>query len=331
MRRLSVFILLMIPCALFSDGLTRQDILAYAFIHSEDLRLIKNEMIAARSMEKEYRGKGFPTVEASVNYQYAPEQFMPYSIGMGGGGGPGLTEMLNGGPPMNVADYEDYYANDAVIAGTLDHLLESFSNIDLTPPKNTIAMELSLTQPIYAQGKISKGKKIAKMFKNSLDMKYRDMQFTLAKDITNAYNGALLADQNLPVQKEAVALAEETHRLTRARLVSGKGNMLDTLNSRFSLQKAKFALRDAVKNRHMAIKNMLTLASMEGDPDAIELTDSLSVIDFTLSEDAALERMLKENTALLQIDKGIELQQWQVKIAKCDFLPMVYAGASVSK
>lgn len=327
MKYISAIILLLLPVSLFSTGLTKKEVLEHAFEHSEDLQLIKNEKKSAQSMEKEYRGKGLPTIEASVNYQYAPEQFMPYSFNMESGGGTSITEMLGGGPPS----VEPWYANDATIAGALDQMLGSFSNIDLTPPKNTIAMELSLTQPIYAQGKISKGMKIAKTFYSSLDLKYRSTQFTLAQNITNAYNAAILADQNRIVQQQAVALAEETHRLTKARLISGKGNMLDTLNSRFSLQQAKFALRDAVKKRHMAIKNMLTLASMETDPDEIELTDSLPVVDFTLSEDDAHKLLLEENTALHQIDKGIELQHLQVKIAKCDFLPIVYAGASVSK
>ena len=316
------FFLLILQFSVCSAGMSKKDVLEYAFRHSEDLLVIKNEMAAAQSMEKEYRGKGLPTVEASVNYQHAPKQFMPYSFDMEGSS-TSISSLLDPSQPG--------FMNDATIAGALDQIVGSFSNIDLTPPKNTVAMELSVTQPIFAQGKISKGLKIASVYHTSLDLKYRNAQFSLAKDIVNAYNGAVLADQNRKVQQEAVALAEETHRLTKARLESGKGNVLDTLNSRFSLQQAKFALRDAEKNRHMAIKNMLTLASMEVNPDVVELSDSLKIIAFELTEDDARRRMLEENTTLQQIDKGIEMQRLQVKIAKSDFLPIVYAGASVSK
>jgi len=81
----------------------------------------------------------------------------------------------------------------------------------------------------------------------------------------------------------------------------------------------------------MAIKNLLTIASMTGNPDEIELVDSLNNIDFTMSEQEAYDRMLEQNISLQQINKGIELQQMQVKIAQCDFLPTVYAGASLSR
>lgn len=315
-------LLLLMPLALSSKELPKKEVLVYAFEHAEELRLIKNDIASAQSMEKEYRGKGFPIIEGSVNYKYAPKQYNPYSFDLGGGGG-NFSGLLDPTEPG--------FMNDAKLAGVLDQMILSFSEIDLTLPQNTVAMELSLKQPIFAQGKISKGLKVARMYYANLDLKYKGTQLTLAKDIINAYNSAILAEQNKKVQQQAVVLAEETHRLAKARLTSGKGNALDTLNSRYSLQQAKFALRDAEKNRYMAIKNVLTIASMDGDPEAIELSDTLVVRDFSLSQKAAYDQMLGNNFSLKQIDKGIELQKMQVKIAQCDFLPTVYAGASVSK
>lgn len=314
---------LMISISIYSKELTKKEVLQYAFSHAEELHLIKTELASARSVEKEYRGKGLPTIEASVNYQLAPKQFMPYSFDMNRGGGSGVSNLLDQSLPG--------FTNDATIAGALDQIVSSFSDIDMTPGKNTIAMELSVKQPIFAQGKISKGLKIASMYYGSLDLKYKSAKFSLARDIINAYNSALLADQNKNVQTQAVTLAEETHRLTRTRLESGKGNVLDTLNSMYSLQQAKFSLRDAEKNRNLAIKNLLTLASMEENPDDIRLTDSLVVIDFDLQENEAFKRMAEENISMKQLSKGIEMQLWQTKIAKADFLPTVYAGASLSR
>jgi len=235
MRHAIFLLLLLTPFVLFSKALSKKEILAYAFEHSEDLRIIKNEKASAQALEKEYRGKGFPNVEASVNYQYAPRQYNPYSFSMGGGGN--LSGMLDQTQPG--------FINDATIAGALDQMISSFSELDLTPPPNTFALKLSVTQPIFAQGKISKGRKAAVIYYNTLDLKYKSTQLSLSKDIINAYNSAILADHNRNVQKQAVALAEETHRLTKARLQSGKGNTLDTLNSRYSLQQANFALREA--------------------------------------------------------------------------------------
>lgn len=315
------FLLLIIPLTLYAEQLSRKEILQYAFSHAEELTLIKKELASAQSVEKEYRGKGFPTIEASVNYQLAPKQFIPYSFDIGGGSG--ISGFLDQSVPG--------FINDATIAGAFDQIISSLSDFDFTPGKNTVALGLTLTQPIFAQGKISKGLKIAQVYYEFLDLKYKNAKITLAKEIINAYNSALLADQNKEVRQQAVALAEETHRLTRARLESGKGNVLDTLNSRFSLQQAKLALREAEKNRHMAVKNLLTIASMDADPDEIILTDSLVVIDFNINEEEAFKRLSEGNISIRQLDKGIEMQQWQTKIVKADYLPTVYAGASISK
>lgn len=322
MQKTISLVLLIIPLTIYGTELSKKDMLKYAFEQAEELHLIKKEIQSTQSMEKEYRAKGFPTIEASVNYQHTPKQYMPYSLGMGGSG-QSISSMIDQQQPG--------YTNDAAIAGALDQILSSFSDIDLTPGKNTVAMELSLTQPIFAQGKITTGLKIAQKYYTSLDLKYKNAQFSLAKDIINAYNSALLADQNKKVQIQAVALAEETHRLTKARLESGKGNVLDTLNSRYSLQQSRFSLRDAEKNRYLAIKNLLTLASMDESPDDIRLTDSLVIINFDISEAEAIKQMNEKNISIKQIDKGIELQRLQTKLAKSDFLPTVYAGASVSK
>lgn len=321
MKSSILFLLLLIPISIFSEKLSKNDVLTYAFKHSENLRIIENEMASAQSLEKEYRGKGLPTIEASVNYKYAFNQYNPYSFDIGDAGN--LSAMIDQDQPG--------FMNDATIAGALDQILSSFSDIELTPPPNAVAMELSLTQPIYAQGKISRGRKAAKMYHDNLTLKYENTKLTLAKEITNAYNSAILADQNHKVQKQAVSLAQETHKLTKARLESGKGNVLDTLNSKYSQQQSKFELREAEKNRYMAFKKLFTLASMDKDPDSIELTDSLAVVEFTISEGEAIDLMLNKNLSLKQIDNGIQLHQMQIEIAKCDFFPTVYAGASVSK
>ncbi len=317
------FLLLIIPLTLCAEQLSKKEILQYAFSHAEELNLIKKELASTQSMEKEYRGKGFPTIEASVNYQLAPKQFIPYSFDIGGGSGSGVSGLLDRSVPG--------FINDATIAGAFDQIISSLSDFDLTPGKNTVALGLTLTQPIFAQGKISKGLKLAQVYYGFLDLKYKNAKITLAKEIINAYNSALLADQNREVRQQAVALAEETHRLTRARLESGKGNVLDTLNSKYSLQQAKLALRDAEKNRYLAIKNLLTIASMDKDPDEIILTDSLVVIDFNMTEEEAFKHLSEGNISIQQIDKGIEMQQLQIKIVKADFLPTIYAGASISK
>ena len=323
MKQVLWFLFLLIPCTSIGKEYSKRDVLAHAFIHSEDLKVIKEEIEAAQSMKREYFGKGLPSIEASVNYQHTPQQYMPYSFSLAGTGETSIISMLD--------QTEPGFKNAATIAGALDQILSSLSSIDLTPKKNTIAAGLSLTQPLFAQGKITKGVKLATIYNLSLDLKYNHTRYALARDIVNAYNSAVLAEQNKEVRLQAVTLAEETHRVARARLESGKGNVLDTLNSKYSLQQAVIALREAQKNRRLAIKNMLTVASLDANADEIVLTDSLVVIPFTLTENEARERMIQQNTAIQQLDKGIEMQELQTKIAKSDYLPTVYAGGSVSK
>jgi len=313
MRRIGIPILI---CAIttFAIELSREDILVHAFDNSEALSQINTDREIAGSMRREYTGKAFPEINGFANYEHKLRSYNPFDMGVL----PSIAEMMD--------DTQPGYDNDIIIAGAFDN---AFSSIDFTPQKNTFAFGIEIAQPIFAQGKVFTGIEIAEVFAETIEQRYQAAQFTLAKGITNSYNGALLAQQNIAIQQQAVELAQESHRLTKARLFSGSGNVLDTLNTRFLLQKSEFALRQAKKDRRLAVEMMLTEASWEIDADSVILSDSLTMKEFTLSQEEALEQVLLQNRNLTQLTLSQEIQSLQTKLSRSDFLPAVFAGATV--
>jgi outer membrane protein TolC len=318
---------LILSTALFltATEYSRKDILSHAFENSEALAQIDQERKVTESMKKEYFAKAFPSIKGNVYYEHALKSYNPYGMDMGLGGGEGtVTDALNtsaGEDPTSVN------TGNYINAGALDQLLAGFSSFDLSPKKNTASVGVSVTQPIFAQGKVGTGLKMAEVYAQTIEYKYQEAKFEVAKEILNSYNGALVAEEYVNIQTQAVELATETHRLTKARFTSGQGNQLDTLNSQFSLVGAKFSLRDSKKNRRLAIKNMMTIASLDVIPDSVKLSDSLSLPNFSLTKEEALGKMIENNRTLKQIEEAQKLQELNVFLAKTDFFPMIFAGA----
>ncbi len=318
MKREAIGVVLLSVLSLFAGEFSKEDILRHAFKNSEILKQINQDRKISQSVKKEYFGKGLPTVEGVAKYEHKLKSYNPYDF-----------SLSVGGSVLNAIDGSAEGAkNDSIIAGAFDMLTASFGKLDLSPKKNSAAFGIQITQPIFAQGKVITGVRIADVYADAIEQRYQAGQYELAKKITDSYNAALLAQANLHIQEEAVSLAQESHRLTKTRFETGKGKVLDTLNTRFSVQRALFSLRSAQKDKRLAIENMLTTASLEMDVENLVLTDSLVREEFTLSFHDARERMIENNRNLTQLQLAEEIQALQTTLTKSDFLPTVFAGAS---
>ncbi len=318
MKREAIGVVLLSVLSLFAGEFSKEDILRHAFKNSEILKQINQDRKISQSVKKEYFGKGLPTVEGVAKYEHKLKSYNPYDFSLSGGG-----SVLNA-----IDGNADGAKNDSIIAGAFDMMTASFGKLDLSPKKNSAAFGIQITQPIFAQGKVITGVRIADVYADAIEQRYQAGQYELAKKITDSYNAALLAQANLHIQEEAVSLAQESHRLTKTRFETGKGKVLDTLNTRFSVQRALFSLRSAQKDKRLAIENMLTTASLEMDVENLVLTDSLVREEFALSFHDARERMIENNRNLTQLQLAEEIQALQTTLAKSDFLPIVVAGAS---
>ena len=324
MKRLVLMTLAVIAVAMpvFSEKqMSRNDVLKYAFENSTGLAQIKAERERIEFMRKEYNGMAFPDINGAVNYVFAPNL---------NGDSPSLLDGL--APYLNTGeDAEgkpaDWYMNDMILANALDQTMSGIANS--MSAKNTLMWEVKATQPIFVQGKVKTGLRIARIALEAIDLQYKDMQFSLAQSITNSYNGALLAQQNLIIQKDALVISEESHRLSVARFSTGRGSALDTLNTRFAVQQAVLRLREAEKGQRLSIKALANAASMQDDN--FTLSDSLTIPNFNMSEETAWDEMQKNNTTLQLLNQAMDLQSEQTHLVKTDYLPMLAAFASIGQ
>jgi len=325
MKKFILIILALVVFAMpvFSEKLmSRRDVLKYAFENSDGLARIQAEREKVVEMRREYYGKAFPDINAAFNYVFAPDL---------NGDSPsfvdGIAPFLRTGATEDEPTPADWFINDMALAKAIDGALGGMAS--MMSAKNTLMWEISATQPIFAQGKVRTGLRIADIALETVDEQYREAQFNLAQQIINAYNAALMAQQNLIIQQDALVIAEESHRLALARFNSGRGTVLDTLNTRFAVQQAVLRLREAEKGHRLSIKSLANAAALPNDN--FTLSDTLVIPHFNLSEEAAWEEMQRNNASLRLLNKAKKLQSEQTTLARTDYRPIVAAFANIGQ
>lgn len=318
---------------------TIDDLVGLGLANSREIKVVEEEMKKADAQVSEYTGKGFPSVDLGVNYQYAFEQYNPFGVG-GAPTGTTVETILGifrqqGGVDPSVPDDDHlqgmgWNTADSAIAGYLDGLFGGLSSA-MDPKKNTISVGVTLQQPLFAQGKVIIGMKIARMYQRSLLCKWQAAREKVKADITKLFYGVLLAERNGGIQENAVRLAQESHRLTVARLTFGNGSELDTLNSRLHLEKAWIEYRDARGGTRLACDALIKAAGIHEDVGSLVLEGDFPEEDFSIDLDEALARVRTENKQMGQLQAGEEVQELLIRLVRTDFLPVVYCGGSISK
>ncbi len=309
--------LLTVASASFGVTYTLEALLELGFAHSREIKIVEEEMKKTEAQVKEYYGMAFPKLDFNSYYQYAPNQFNPLSTGEDTED-MSITQLL-GDNLVDPASEPGAY----ILGGIFDGMMGG-----LTPKKHLANLELSLTQPLFSQGKVVTGLKIAKLYNRVLLCKWQDVKMQVKANISRLFYSGLLAEKNNEIQSNAITLAEEGHRLAVLRYNSGKGTELDTLNTRLNLESSRIAYQEAIKGRNMALDALKKSVGLTDNLEDITLSGDFPEDDYSINLDKAIKYVQSENKNVIQLNVSREIQHKLVKIAKSDYLPLVYCGAA---
>ena len=320
---------------LFAGNYTLDRLIDTALVRSKQLASVKREIDKTEAQIREAYGNAMPKISASVNISHAFAQYIPYDFG---GSYDSATFVNNMTASYNQASQDPRLSDDerslllklgpSITGVTINQLTGMF---DMNLPKNTTAFSLSLNQPIFAQGKVRVGLKIAHSYLATLQCKYDGERRKIIGTVTGVYFGALMARKNVEIQRESVKLARETHRLTKIRYAIGKATEFDTLSSRLRLENALIELEKAQSDCSMAYETLIVQCGLSESTATFTVSGDLPTPEFNLSLDEALAKMHESNDQIAQLAGGEAVQNELVNLARTDYLPLVYAGGSLSR
>ncbi len=314
---------------------TLENLVTEAIRNSKQVQGVQKEIEKTRYQVKEAMGSALPKIKASANYSYG-EPYSPFTSGGNDQADPqamqtALENVYGAYPdPMFTSEDKEHLKKygTAITGVTLQQLQGAFE--DFTK-NNTLALTLNVEQPVFAQGKVGIGLKIAKAYQASLQYKLKGEEMNVKGGVTKLFYSALLAKINVNIQKEAVKLAEETHRLAVIQQAVGKGSELDTLISRMRFENAIIDVQKSESDLRLAYEAILMQTGIQDDISTFTVNGEFPDVAFSLTQEEALSEVSAKNANLQLLESTQAVQDQMVELSKSDFYPLVYAGASFGK
>jgi outer membrane protein, multidrug efflux system len=130
-------------------------------------------------------------------------------------------------------------------AGTASAALLSFASGGVS----TVALALSILQPIFDGGRLRAQKSVAESRERELVESYRKAILTAFKDVEDALVAASRQAEQEKVQEQVQAEARETLRLAEVRYKEGADDLLSVLDAQRTLFGAQDQLAQLRRNR----------------------------------------------------------------------------------
>jgi outer membrane protein len=98
----------------------------------------------------------------------------------------------------------------------------------------------------------------------------------------------------------------------------------------FNLEKARIELQKAQSSLRVVYQTIMTQSGIDEDVSEFSVDGEFEQTEFTLSIDSVLVLLRKKNPDIIKLQGAEEIQDNLVRIARAEFYPAIYAGASIN-
>ena len=264
-------------------------------------------------------GSALPVITASFDIDHEIKQFIPYTIvGEEGRLAKSRTFALERAPADNSYTTSPWQEPTAF-------------EYALARPRNNLTAALSLRQPLFSQGKTFINMKIARARQSQLVCKYEEARDGVKSETIKMFFRLLLEQQRVEINKKRCALAEETHRLTKANYTFGRARELDTLTSLLRLEQARIDARRAEGERRRASQTMIVQCGLVLPPEDFWVEGTFPEPVFFITLDEAIVQLGKGNHRIRLFRGDEKIQNGMLHLAMADLLPAVFCGATAAR
>lgn len=186
--------------------------------------------------------------------------------------------------------------------------------------------QATVTQILWAAGRVSAGLVAAKEFLSSYRMQEKAVADYVRFSVKEAYFTALLTGRALDIEKRAVAETEEAVRIARAGFDHGTVSKFNLMRARVELANRKAPLVKAENDYEQALVTLRRRCGLALDAE-LELADSLEVVDHPESLDGLLGVMRGSSAEIRALEHYIAARKQFLRIAKAERYPMLQLSA----
>jgi outer membrane protein len=187
---------------------------------------------------------------------------------------------------------------------------------------NDFAGAASVSQVLWAAGRVSAGLEAAKEYLASFRFRELATADYVRFSVKEAYYGALLGAQILGIEEKASAAAGEAARIARLGYEQGVVSKFDLLRADVELANRKAPLVKARNDFDQAIIVLKRRCGL-GAADEISLSDSLTAAAHPAGLDTVIAAMRGGSAEIKALEHAVGAQRQFLRIAKADRYPML--------
>jgi len=186
--------------------------------------------------------------------------------------------------------------------------------------------QATVTQILWAAGRLSAGLVAAEEFLSSYQMQERAVADYVRFSVKEAYFTALLAQRALDIENRAMAETEEAARIARASFEQGTVSRFDLMRAEVELANRKAPLVKARNDYDQALFTLCRRCGLDLDAE-IELTDSLEMTDRPENLEGLIGAMRETSAEIRALEHYIAARKQFLRIAKAERYPMLQLSA----
>ena len=265
-----------------------------------DIQTAEQNLKAAEAQVRTARAGLLPRITANGNYTYFKDIQKSVIQADGGFGFPMPNGEMNETPAPSADNESDL----------IELEFGAHHNVQGT---------VNLTQPIFAWGRYYYGYQAAKLnyqaIQRSVDAAYNQLRL----DVSEAFYGALVAQEFVRVAQQTVTLVEKQLGIAEASLDAGAATNFDVLRAKVQLANARSQLIRAengaqtAKNAYKTVLNV-PLAENISVEGTLEIPENYKIL--TLDLDGLIQRALENRPEIHRTQFSEHAAQKQIDIAK---------------
>ncbi len=304
---------LMVPAS--AKTYTREEAVQTAIENSPDVKSAEEELIRASSQVEAGYGNAYPSIDlnATVTRIF------------------GLDDVKGGTPITNTAS-DMYGAKDddgnpkanlfdkSVLAPAIDKMIGMASAQGY---RWQSSVGLTVTQVLYAAGKVGTAIDIAKAYKLKQELALEFAKISVRYYIEKSFDNCVIIDSTIAILEATIKLTEQNLEFLKQSYESGLASELDLLRIQLSLDAYKSDLKTA-KNNYLIAKNALLIGmGLEWDPD-IQLTGELRSPDSNLPyPDTVMANVLQRRKEIAMLNAAETILEKNIDIEKGGYKPTI--------
>ncbi len=186
--------------------------------------------------------------------------------------------------------------------------------------------QATVTQILWAAGRVSAGLVAAKEFLSSYRMQEKAVADYVRFSVKEAYFTALLSQRALEIERRAMAETEEAARIARAGFEQGTVSRFDLVRADVELANRRAPFVKAQNDCDQALVTLCRRCGLDLEAE-IELTDSLEVTDRPAALEGLMAAMRETSAEIRALEHYIAAREQFLRIAKAERYPMLQLSA----